>query len=141
MKDFLLSLWRRLFPNRGGSDSSLQTYEYEEELFQTVHELSFLEERPEEQVMADLLTLARARKVANDRVQAHWDFLSPREQQIAALVCLNYTNEEISAQLHISQATVASHIRNVLYKFNLHSKTELSQALAGRDFDAWDFKS
>ena len=96
------------------------------------------EVRPEEEVTADLLSLVLARKEVNELMQSHWDFLTYREQQVAALACLNYTNQQIAVRLKISTTTVATHIRSVLQEFDLHSKEELRQALSGWDFSAWE---
>jgi DNA-binding CsgD family transcriptional regulator len=63
-----------------------------------------------------------------------WEKLSPREQQVAALTCLGYINKEIALQLSVSPETVKAHVSNLLEKFNLHSKLELKEALAGWDF-------
>ena len=60
-----------------------------------------------------------------------------REQQIAALACMNYTNRQIAAHLFISPETVKTHMRNVLRKFDLHSKAELRQTLGDWDFSSW----
>ncbi len=68
---------------------------------------------------------------------ARWEALSPREQQVAALVCLGFTNRQIADHLVLSHETVKTHVRNVLYKFDLRSKAELRQALADWDFSAW----
>jgi DNA-binding NarL/FixJ family response regulator len=56
---------------------------------------------------------------------------------VSALTCLKFTNAEIAEYLTISPETVKTHIRNVLSKFNLHSKNELRQNLSDWDFSAW----
>ena len=53
------------------------------------------------------------------------------------MACLNYTNQQIAERLMISQHTVKSHVRKVLYKLNLNSKSELRQTFADWDFSAW----
>ena len=63
-----------------------------------------------------------------------WRALTPREQEVAALICTRHTNGEIARRLGISIATVKTHIRNILRKFNLNSKDQLRQY-----FDGWDF--
>ena len=68
---------------------------------------------------------------------AHWRALTPRQQQIAALACLNFTNRQIAAKLNLSPQTVKAHMRNLLHRFDLHSKSELRQALEDWDFSAW----
>ena len=66
-----------------------------------------------------------------------WRELTPREQQVAALVCLGYTNQEIARRLTISVNTVRTHVRNVLEKFQTASKAELRLILADWDFADW----
>lgn len=95
------------------------------------------EQRPPEDVAADLLASGAAqRDLAADTYQ-RWRTLSPREQQVTALVCLGYTHREIALKLVISPETVKSHMKRVLHKFNLHSKDELRMLTADWDFSAW----
>jgi DNA-binding CsgD family transcriptional regulator len=68
---------------------------------------------------------------------ARWYSLSPREQQVAALICLNYTSRQIAARLRISPETVKTHTRNLLSKFDLRTRVELRELLADWDFSAW----
>jgi len=56
---------------------------------------------------------------------------------VAALACLNFTNRQIAARLSISPQTVKSHMRNLLLRFELHSKVELRQVLSDWDFSEW----
>jgi DNA-binding CsgD family transcriptional regulator len=56
---------------------------------------------------------------------------------VAALTRLNFTNRQIAARLMITPETAKTHVRNVLRKFDLHSKAELRRALADWDFSAW----
>lgn len=68
-----------------------------------------------------------------------WARLTPRERQVATLICQKnggrlITNPQIASKLGISRETVKIHVRNILYKFNLHSKYELRQTLHGWDF-------
>ena len=67
-----------------------------------------------------------------------WDELTPREQEVAALVCLGYTNGEISERLVITLSTVKSHIRSITQKFHLNGKLELKGVLRDWDFSAWE---
>jgi len=65
-----------------------------------------------------------------------WKMLTPRERQVALLICAKnggkgYTNPQIAENLGISRETVKIHVRNILYKFNLHSKAELRRTLNG----------
>jgi DNA-binding NarL/FixJ family response regulator len=69
----------------------------------------------------------------NEKV-ANWRKLTPRQQEVAALICKGYTNREIARQLNISVSTVKTHIRYILPKFGVNSKDQLQQY-----FEDWDF--
>ena len=89
------------------------------------------------EVAQDLLKNALAdRQVAEAHLE-HWHGLTDRQQQVAALACLNFTNRQIAARLGISPQTVKAHMRNLLHRFDLHSKAELRQALSDWDFSEW----
>ena len=90
-----------------------------------------------QQVAQDLLENALVdRRVAEVHL-THWQALTLRQQQVAALACLNFTNRQIAARLSISPQTVKAHLRNLLHRFELHSKAELRQALEDWDFSEW----
>jgi DNA-binding CsgD family transcriptional regulator len=90
-----------------------------------------------DEVAADLLAIAIARRRAAEANLRRWSELTPREQQITALACLNLTNAEIAERLVVSPETVKTHVRNVLHKFSLNSKAELRQLLSDWDFSTW----
>lgn len=102
-----------------------------------LRELSKRELRPEDEIAADLLANALVRHQAAEENLLRWRALTPREQEVSALTCLNFTNVQIADHLMISPETVKTHIRNVLSKFKLHSKNELRQNLSDWDFSAW----
>ncbi len=137
MSNMLQSLWRGLFSNLGLLHSTDRVYQFDTELLQAVRDLAIREQRSEDEVTADLLSLALLQKDANEIRLRYWNSLSYREQQVVALTCLNYTNRQIAARLQISPMTVATHIRNVLYKLDLHSKSELRHTLSAWDFKDW----
>jgi DNA-binding CsgD family transcriptional regulator len=95
------------------------------------------EQRPPQEVAAELIASGAAqRSLAND-IYERWMLLSEREQQVTALTCQGYTNREIAALLCIAYDTAKTHVRNVLYKFDVHSKKELRMLLANWDFRDW----
>lgn len=89
------------------------------------------------EVARDLLRTALVDQQIAETHLARWRSLTPRQQQAAALTCLNFTNRQIAAQLGISPQTVKAHMRNLLHRFDLHSKAELRLALADWDFSEW----
>lgn len=133
-----MSFWQRLLEMLGlGSRPPRLYFEMDEQLAASLQELAEQQQRPEDEVAAELLSYALARRDAAEVGLQRWHALTPREQQVTALVCLGLTNREIAAQLHISPETVKSHVRNTLAKFDLSSRTELRQALADWDFSDW----
>lgn len=109
----------------------------EGEIGRALQDLARRELRPEDEIAADLLANALARHQAAQANLRRWHKLTPREQEVSALTCLNLTNIEIAKCLTISPETVKTHVRNVLAKFNLRSKSELRQVLGDWDFSAW----
>jgi DNA-binding NarL/FixJ family response regulator len=67
-----------------------------------------------------------------------WLALSAREQEVVALTCLGYKNQQIAFRLWLSITTVKSYIQNVCYKLNVHSKTEIRLAFVHWDFSEWE---
>ena len=51
--------------------------------------------------------------------------LTPREQEVLALLADGLNNPEIAEQLTISPKTVGRHRENIMRKLNLHSRTDL----------------
>lgn len=72
-----------------------------------------------------------------DRAHRSWDALSPREKQVAALVCAGLTGRQIAARLVVSPETVKTHVRHILRKFNLSSRRDLGRLLADWDLTPW----
>jgi DNA-binding CsgD family transcriptional regulator len=68
----------------------------------------------------------RARK----RTAEAQDALTAREAHIARLACQGASNPEIAAQLYITPATVAYHLRKVFATLGITSRGELASALS-----------
>jgi DNA-binding NarL/FixJ family response regulator len=58
----------------------------------------------------------------------HWSYIqrryhmSPREVQVAELVCRGFNNEEIAKVLRIKQGTVKTHLRNIYRRVRVKNK-------------------
>ncbi len=132
---FLLERLRRsLKPGR----SRRRSFELDARLVRTLQGLAREERRPAPDIAEDLLLAAIAQQKASRLLVERWRSLSPRQQQVAALICLDSTNRQIASRLHISLETVKTHVRSVLYKFAVHSKAELRLLLVDWDFSAWE---
>jgi DNA-binding NarL/FixJ family response regulator len=126
-------IWQRL---RRARDR--QVLQLDLPLIESLQDLAEREQRTTEAVAAELLSLAlQQRRAAEANLQC-WGLLSPREQQVAALVCLNYSNAQIAARLSISPSTVKTHVSNVLRKFGLERRTDLRLVMAEWDFSAFE---
>ena len=60
--------------------------------------------------------------------EKHWLYIqrryrmSPRELQVAKLVCQGFSNEEIAKDLKIKQGTVKTHLRNIYRRVRVKNK-------------------
>jgi DNA-binding NarL/FixJ family response regulator len=66
-------------------------------------------------------------------VVEHWEQLSPRQKQIAAHICRGDTNPQIAEALHISRATVKTHVVSILQKFDINQRAALREFLSPWD--------
>lgn len=96
------------------------------------------EQRSPEEVAEWLLQNGLRHQQFMSESLALWQTLTPREQQVTALVCLHYTNRQIAAMLHISPETVKTHVGHVLVKLNLNNRNTLRQLFSELDFSEWE---
>jgi DNA-binding CsgD family transcriptional regulator len=132
-----MSLWQRLLRALGYQPATHLSFDLDHEMARTLQELAARQQRQAGEVAADLISSALAERDAGGEMLERWLRLSAREQQVAALICLQYTNRQIAARLIITPETAKTHVRNVLRKFGLRSKAQLRQELAGWDFSDW----
>jgi two-component system response regulator FixJ len=112
-------------------------YEQDTSLHRAIMDLAEKEQRPAEEVQADLLKQALEHKQDCDEYLKCWERLSQRERDVCALTCLGYTNREIAVRLGIAPETVKGYLRQALSKFHIHSKDELKLILRHWDFSDW----
>jgi DNA-binding CsgD family transcriptional regulator len=132
-----MTLLDRLLDKLGLRRLERRRFTLEGQLVAYLQELADHEQRPAAEVAGELLVSGAAQRDQAQEIYQRWLSLSVREQEVAALVCLGYTNRQIGNRLIISPQTAKSHVRNILYKFDLHSKEELRMLLANWDFSAW----
>jgi len=134
LKDLIWRLSGRLGLRPGDE----RIFALDEQLATYVYALAEYERRQPDQVVNELLASGLVQRDMADEAWQRWLSLSPREQQVAALVCLDYTNRQVAARLVISPETVKVHVRNALAKYGLRSRNELRMMLAEWDFSAWE---
>ena len=134
-----MSIWQRLLywiglrPTPGP-----RTYEISETLQVTLSTIAQHEGRPENELLPDILAAGLTQYVSKDKLWNKWVSLTEREQTIAALVCLGYTNREIAARLNISPETDKVRLQKALIKYGLTSRSQLRMVLEEWDFSAFE---
>jgi len=88
-------------------------------------------------VAADLLERELQLVEVERETWEKWQSLTEREQQVAALICLQYRTHQIATRLQIAPETVRSHVHNILHKMDLPNRIALRQLLTGWDFSSW----
>ena len=58
--------------------------------------------------------------------------LTPREQEVAALVARGLTNRQVSSELSISERTAGNHVAHILTKLGFTSRTQIAAWRAAR---------
>ena len=77
-----------------------------------------------EQAVAFAEEVAQKAAVAQE-TREEWDKLTPREQEVAALIARARSNDEIADELVISKRTVETHISNIRSKLGFTKRTQI----------------
>lgn len=96
------------------------------------------EQRSPEEVANSILEDALRGDYSDEVMYANWRMLTPREQQITMLICLNYTTRQIATRLNISPETVKTHVANIIHKLELPDRHHLRLLFNAWDFSPWD---
>jgi DNA-binding CsgD family transcriptional regulator len=114
----------------GGVDSFVTAYRgYPDLLREIAHLNEFTEELRAIVTQARDENLARAAGLDWQTPRTH-PTLSRREREVLALVAQGLTNKEIGRTLFISEATAKVHVRHILEKLGVRSRTEAALRLA-----------
>lgn len=134
-----MSIWHRFLDWIGlRPKSGSRTYEISESLQVTLSTIARHEGRPEQDLLPDILAAGLSQYVTKDKLWNRWESLSAREKDVAALVCLGYTNREVGRKLSISPETVKVRLQRVMMKFGVTSRSQLRLILEDWDFSAWE---
>ncbi len=134
-----MSIWHRLMYWIGlRSDPGPRKYEVAAPLQVSLKTLAQHEGRPEDELFPDILAAGLTQYSTHDKIWKKWESLTPREQEVTALVCLGYSNGQMAARMGITEAGVKFHLRNVYAKFEVQKRSQLRQIFGGWDFSAWN---
>lgn len=73
--------------------------------------------------LAQAISLAEALLIAAPTPRG---VLTPREEEVAALLAQGLTNKQIAVQLVVSPATVRSHVEHILAKLELSTRAQIA---------------
>jgi DNA-binding NarL/FixJ family response regulator len=132
-----LPSWLRKLLQRNEGEKDSRFYHADQELSAAVREAAQEQGRSEEEVWRDFVKAGHDRYRQTSELEARWDSLSEREQEVTALACMGYRNYEIAETLGISHETVKTHLQNIFTKFDMRSRKELRLALRDWRFDEW----
>ena len=94
--------------------------------------------RDPEEIAVGLLAEGIAKHARIEQSFEYWGRLTPREQEVVALICLGYMNKEIGEKLGIATQTVKSHVSNILRRLDFNRRGEIQRLLMDWDFSEWD---
>ncbi len=120
----------RWFRHRAPEDEDPLVLEFDAELSAQIRRTAADWGRPPEALVAEMV-----RRGLEEWSRWHWaravleGRLTPREREVARLAAAGYTNRQIAQALVISPETVKVHVRNILRKFDVHSKSRLRAIL------------
>jgi DNA-binding NarL/FixJ family response regulator len=133
-----MSIWKLIWYWIGlRSDPGPRYYKFSESMQVTLKTLSEHEGLPEHKLADNLIAAGLSQYYSTDELMQKWETLSARERDVAARICLGFSNQEIAERLVITTGTVKTHITNILRKFQLNSRYELRNLLSHWDFSEW----
>jgi DNA-binding NarL/FixJ family response regulator len=132
-----MNVWERLLRDLRIRPPATMPVYFPGDLFLAVQIRAEQEQRPEVELVEELLSdILASRQMVDERILT-WESLTGRQQEIVAMLCLNYSNPKIARHLGISVNAVKRHVQKVLERFGVHDRTGLRQQLAHWDFGAW----
>ena len=125
----MIKPWENLISRLGTRRAKgMRYFELDESLHAMLVALAEREQRPAQEVQADLLRTALAQQQRHGELYNRWQVLSPREQEVTALACRGYTNRQMAARLGVPLFTLAP-IRQLTSAINSQGKGDLSAAV------------
>ena len=115
-----------------------QHYHMDTRMAESLEILALEQARAPDEIATDILAEGIARQEQIEQSFEFWDRLSPREQEVVALLCLGYINREIGEKLYISPETVKSHVSSALRKLDAERRGQIQRLLLDWDFSEWD---
>lgn len=134
-----MSIWHTLqkFFHSQRDSSVRRSFAWDGELLVSLERLARYRGFTPRETAADMLERELKSVEMDRKIRLKWQTLTEREQQVAALVCLQYRTNQIATRLQIAPETVRSHVHNTLTKMGLPNRIALRQLLGDWDFSKW----
>lgn len=135
-----MSIWHTFqkFFRPGDSSTAQRSFAWDGELLVSLERLARYRGSTLRKTAADMLARELKSVEMDRKIQLKWQALTEREQQVAALVCLQLSTNQIATRLQIAPETVRSHVHNILTKMGLPNRVALRQLLGDWDFSEWE---
>jgi len=114
-----------------------RVYDHDERLISTLKNAAFQQGRSPEEVLNDAVKLGDQQVLKQRTLTQLWDTLSPREQEVTALICLEYNRNQIAEVLGVTSGTIRTHMESIYKKFGVHTAKHLSSQLSSWDMLGW----
>lgn len=124
---------RRKMPRRRPINYSLSV-----EAIRSLEFIAERERRTPQEVANRVLGNVLHNQWTHNEIWQLWYSLTPREREVAGLICKQYTTRQIAGKLHISSETVKTHVEHVLVKFGVPDRNILRLVLSEWDFNSWE---
>jgi DNA-binding CsgD family transcriptional regulator len=127
---------QRLLKKVSGGDGR-RTFQLDERFSLVISKMAQEQHKDEDEVVQRILDVGIKEIEEHQTPYAEaWQTLSPREQEVAALLGLGYSSQEIADILVVSYDTVRSHSKHIYVKFDL-GRVELRHVLQGWNLEEW----
>ncbi len=135
-----MSIWHTFqkFFRPAGSSTAQRSFAWDGELLVSLERLARYRGSTLRKTAADMLARELKSVEMDRKIRLKWQTLTEREQQVAALVCLQLSTNQIATRLQIAPETVRSHVHNILTKIGLPNRVALRQLLGDWDFSEWE---
>jgi RNA polymerase sigma factor (sigma-70 family) len=93
-----------------------------EELIAAIHTVAAGDSLLSPSVTKRVITEMTQAPRRDDRLRERLDVLTPREQEVLALIGRGLSNGEIAAELVVEESTVKTHVKRILQKLNVRDR-------------------
>jgi len=122
-------------PDEENNEPDRTVLNYTQPLAREIKRLADREGMRPDEMTVEILQAGIADRRAYHRSAKLWHTLTPKEQEVAAFICLNLSNDEIAERLCITRGTVRTHVRHILQKFRVDGRAEVREMLRWWQFE------